>query len=58
MQLVNLTLHDFRNIEATELQPHRYFNVFCGANAQGKTNLLESVYLLGSLKSFRSARNE
>lgn len=58
MQLIHLALHNFRNIERTELQPHPYFNIFFGANAQGKTNLLESIYLLGSLKSFRSSRNE
>jgi DNA replication and repair protein RecF len=31
--------------------------VFYGENAQGKTNLLESIYLLATLKSFRGARN-
>ena len=58
MQLAQLALHDFRNIEQVELAPHPLFNIFCGANAQGKTNLLESVFLLGSLKSFRLARND
>lgn len=57
MQLTHLTLHNFRNIEKAELQPDRFFNVFYGLNAQGKTNLLEGIYLLGSLKSFRTTRN-
>ncbi|PLX80160.1 MAG: DNA replication and repair protein RecF [Desulfuromonas sp.] len=58
MQLEKLTLRNFRNIEATEFRPHPVFNIFYGSNAQGKTNLLESIYLLGSLKNFRSARND
>lgn len=58
MQLTQLKLYNFRNIERVELQPHRYFNIFHGLNAQGKTNILESICLLGSLKSFRSARND
>jgi len=33
------------------------FNIFYGNNGQGKTNLLESIYLLGTMKSFRLARN-
>lgn len=33
------------------------FNIFYGKNAQGKTNLLESIYLLATMKSFKMARN-
>ena len=58
MQLTQLKLNNFRNIERVELKPHRFFNIFHGLNAQGKTNILESIYLLGSLKSFRSTRND
>ena len=58
MQLTQLKLYNFRNIERVDFQPHRYFNIFHGLNAQGKTNILESIYLLGSLKSFRSTRND
>lgn len=58
MKLTELTLHNFRNIKTADLKPHPFFNIFCGANAQGKTNLLEAIFLLGSLKSFRSVRNE
>lgn len=57
MQLTQLTLHNFRNIEHADFQPDRLFNIFYGQNAQGKTNLLESICLLGSLKSFRTTRN-
>lgn len=40
-----------------ELSPHERFNIIVGNNAQGKTNILESIYLLGTMKSFRMARN-
>jgi DNA replication and repair protein RecF len=49
---------DFRNLAHVVVEPHPRFNVFHGDNAQGKTNLLEAVYLLGTLRSFRAARTE
>ncbi|OEU50902.1 MAG: hypothetical protein BA871_16305 [Desulfuromonadales bacterium C00003096] len=55
MYLRRLVLHNFRNLEHAELLPDRRFNVLWGANAQGKTNILEGIYLLGHLKSFRGA---
>lgn len=57
MNLHRLTLRDFRNIGKVEIVPDPGFNIFWGSNAQGKTNLLEGVYLLGNLKSFRGAHN-
>ncbi len=57
MQLTQLTLSNFRNIKKIDFKPDRFFNIFYGQNAQGKTNLLESICLLGSLKSFRTTRN-
>lgn len=57
MHLQRLFFHSYRNIEKAEFHPHEGFNIFWGDNAQGKTNLLEGIYLLGTLKSFRGARN-
>lgn len=57
MKVTRLVLHDFRNISDASLEPHERFNVFHGDNAQGKTNLLEAVYLLGTLRSFKAANN-
>ncbi len=53
MYLRRLLLYNFRNIEKIEINPDRRFNLLWGANAQGKTNILEGIYLLGHLKSFR-----
>lgn len=58
MFLRYLLLRQFRNIESLSLQPDPGFNVFWGDNGQGKTNILESIYLLGTLKGFRGNRNE
>lgn len=56
MYLEQLALQKFRNLSSAELAWGQGFNVIWGLNAQGKTNLLEAIYLLGHLKSFRSAR--
>jgi DNA replication and repair protein RecF len=55
VQLVDLALCDFRNISATRIEPGSRFNVFGGRNGVGKTNLVEAVYLLGTLRSFRTS---
>ncbi len=55
--LSHLSLSNFRNILALELDLPPGVAVFSGANAQGKTSLLEAVYLLAIARSFR-AENE
>ncbi|MEO1269133.1 MAG: DNA replication and repair protein RecF [Myxococcota bacterium] len=57
MELQYLRIENFRNLRAIECEPGRQFNVFHGRNGQGKTNLLEAIYLLSAVKSFRSSRN-
>lgn len=56
MVLKNLKLRFYRNLTSVELSWNDHFNVIQGQNAQGKTNLLEAIYLLGHLKSFRGVR--
>ena len=53
MLIEALRLRDFRNLRSVYIEPHRRFNVFAGQNGQGKTNLLEAIYLLSAAKSFR-----
>jgi DNA replication and repair protein RecF len=57
MKLIQLKLGSFRNLKNLELAPGAKFNVFYGNNGQGKTNLLESIYLLATMKSFKQAKN-
>lgn len=46
----------FRNLTQVQLEPHPRFNVLFGDNGQGKTNILEAIYLLATLRSFRTSR--
>jgi DNA replication and repair protein RecF len=55
--LEQLTLQDVRNYAALEFEPHAGLNVFVGANAQGKSNLLEAIAMLGTGRSFRTSRD-
>lgn len=57
MILDTLFVSSFRNLEQDGLSFAGRFNIFYGDNAQGKTNLLEAIFLLGTLKSFRQARS-
>lgn len=55
MQVAALQLMGVRNLAPLQLVPGARFNVFHGDNGQGKTNLLEAVYVLAALRSFRTA---
>ena len=57
MILTRLTLANVRNYASLEFEPAPGLNVLLGANAQGKSNLLEAVALLGTGKSFRTSRD-
>ncbi len=56
MRLLDLSLRDFRNIESAELSLGPRSTVIAGPNGHGKTNLLEAVYLLATLKALRTNR--
>ena len=53
--LKRLWLQDFRNYSAQETVFKKGTNVIFGQNGQGKTNLLEAIYYMGSAVSFRGA---
>jgi DNA replication and repair protein RecF len=57
MKIQRIQIHSFRNIVDAELFPGEKFNIIVGNNAQGKTNILESIFLLGTMKSFRMVKN-
>ena len=57
MRLTHVRLADFRNYRELEIEPAAGLNVFVGANAQGKSNLLEAIAMLGTGKSFRTNRD-
>ncbi|MDW7645168.1 MAG: DNA replication and repair protein RecF [Desulfuromonadales bacterium] len=57
MILKNIKIHNFRNLKNINLDFCSKFNVFFGNNGQGKTSIIEAIYLLANMKSFRSGKN-
>ena len=56
MRLTKLSLRQFRNIRELEMVPGNILNLLVGDNAQGKTSILESIFYLSTLKSFRPGK--
>ena len=54
----SIKLSNFRNYESLELSFDKGTNIFYGDNAQGKTNILESVYLCGTSKSHKGSKDK
>ncbi len=57
MKILRIALNGFRNYDWETADFSENTNIICGANAQGKTNLLEAVYLLSCGKSFRTRQD-
>ena len=55
MKITKMTLKKYRNYDNLEIYFNDNINIIIGDNAQGKTNLLESIYLLGVTRSFLSS---
>ncbi len=55
MQLNDIKLKDFRNYEDLTVTFSPGVNVFIGENAQGKTSLLEAIYMMSLARSHRTA---
>ncbi|MBI4699552.1 MAG: DNA replication and repair protein RecF [Deltaproteobacteria bacterium] len=54
--LDHVVVAGLRNLSRVELRPARSLNVICGENGQGKTSLIEVIYLLATTRSFRTSR--
>jgi len=54
MYISNLKLSNFRNYKTLNINLDKNINIIIGNNGEGKTNLLESIYVLGLTKSHRS----
>jgi DNA replication and repair protein RecF len=58
LRLERLHLKDFRNYQNLDLLIENNITIFVGNNAQGKTNILESIYLLATGRSHRTNKDQ
>ncbi|MGB1799496.1 MAG: DNA replication/repair protein RecF [Gammaproteobacteria bacterium] len=56
LTIEKLTVESVRNLSELNIEPAAKLNFFYGPNASGKTSVLECIYLLSRIKSFRSKR--
>ncbi|MGN1083818.1 MAG: DNA replication/repair protein RecF [Lachnospiraceae bacterium] len=57
MKVKQLELSEFRNYETLSVQFDEKVNILYGDNAQGKTNVLEAIYLCGTTKSHKGSKD-
>ena len=57
MIINKIVLENFRNYEKCDISLNPNINILYGKNAQGKTNILEAVYLCSMGKSHRTSKN-
>ncbi len=58
MWIKNIKLRNFRNYEKLNIDLGKNVNIFFGENAQGKTNIIESIFLCSIGKSFRTNKDK
>jgi DNA replication and repair protein RecF len=58
MYIEQLALRDYRNYESLSVEFENKVNVILGENAQGKTNVMESIYVLAMAKSHRTSNDK
>ncbi len=56
MRLLSVTIENFRNIRTAQVEPSRQCTLVVGPNGQGKTNFLEAIYALTTLRPLRTSR--
>ena len=58
MFIENIRLENFRNYEKQEIKLNKKVNIIYGDNAQGKTNIIESIFICSMGKSFRAKKDK
>ena len=56
MWISNIKIKNFRNYTDEKIELNKNINVFYGENAQGKTNIIEAIYLTAMGKSYRTKK--
>ena len=57
MKILNLSLKNFRNILEQKIEFDGGINLIYGQNAQGKTNLIESIWMFTGARSFKGTKD-
>ena len=57
MWINKIKINNFRNYNYEEINLEKNINIFYGENAQGKTNIIESIFLCAMGKSFRAKKD-
>ena len=58
MFIKSLKLKNYRNYKKLDIHLDKKLNIFIGDNAQGKSNILESIYVLAVTKSYLSIKDK
>lgn len=58
MYIKKIIIDGFKNLKEIDLSPGQSFNIIFGQNAQGKTNLLEAIWIATGCKSFRGSKEK
>lgn len=56
MLITHVKIDGFKNLSEISFEPDIYYNIIVGENAQGKTNLLEALWIMSGCKSFRGSK--
>ena len=57
MVITKISADGFKNLKKVEIYPHEKMNILCVKNAQGKTNLIEAIWLCSGVRSFRNTKD-
>lgn len=58
MKIKSIRIDGFKNLKNVDIEPCDKTNIICGENAQGKTNLIEALWICSGVKSFRGTRDK
>lgn len=58
MYITSFYADGFRNLHQVRLEPDQHFNLIIGDNAQGKTNLLDAIWLMTGCRNFHGAKEQ
>ena len=58
MNIIKLNINEFKNLKDVDITLDPKLNLFCGENAQGKTNIIEAIWISTGCKSFRGTKEK